>query len=209
MPTIHDPLPRPISRASARRGCRSTPIGWPIGLMLLLAALAGWRVSDGQVARSGERSRPGPAIAAAQRGFGDLRLVVPKAWTTLSRSDDHVTWGDADRLHTVTLASTEASVLPLAGVVAGVVEESREQLPGARLVGRPTALDLGEAAGARDSAMMIRYEVAGPDGHALRVAQVWRRDARAQRDVVATWTSADGRWPVRPGEAVPLTVASR
>jgi hypothetical protein len=45
-------------------------------------------------------------------------------------------------------------------------------------------------------------------GNSLDIVQLWRRDSRAQVDVVATWTSADGDWPVSPRSSIPRAEAS-
>jgi hypothetical protein len=148
-------------------------------------------------------------VATAAREFGPARLDVPTGWVTLDRGPDHVTWGEPGRAHTVTLASIEAGTDPLPGVVAAVAAESARTLPGARAVGRPVDLELDDAP-RDDVALLARYEVASADGDApLHVAQSWRRDTRAGLDVVATWTSADGHWPISPRSGIPRATASR
>jgi hypothetical protein len=127
----------------------------------------------------------------------------------LDRAPGHVTWGSADRRHTVTLAHVEASILPLAGVVDTVVRESARALPGARLVGRPVMLDIEAPAPRRDAAMLVRFRLEEHDATPLEVAQVWRRDSRNGVDIVATWTSADGSWPVPPRRGIPQGSGSR
>jgi hypothetical protein len=151
-------------------------------------------------------------VQVHERRAVGARLDVPTTWITLDRTAEHATWGTADRRHTVTLARTESSGASLPGVVSGSVAASTRALPGADLVGMPVAIDLTDAArpGPGDSAMLVRFRVRaqGREG-ALLVEQVWRRDARAGMDVVATWTSADGAWPVSPRSAIPRSDASR
>ncbi|MCW2926695.1 MAG: hypothetical protein JWM86_663 [Thermoleophilia bacterium] len=199
-----------VTRSTARRLTwreRTRLIGWPVGLLLLLVLLAAWRApDDGDGNSSGRAAEPDTRVET--RRFGDLRLRVPTGWVTLDRTADHVTWGEAGRLHTVTLASTEASILPLPGVVAAVSRESASALPGASPEGRPQVVDLPGPAGRDDSAVAAGFRVADDSGGELRVAQVWRRDARAGLDIVATWTSADGQWPLPAQSRIPLPAVS-
>jgi hypothetical protein len=196
-----------MKELSMPRRTPRTP-GWlvPVTLLTLLLAAGAWRLH-----RTGDDDHPVRAAAAAPsaRSFGAARLAVPRDWVTLDRTTDHVTWGEPDREHTVTLASAEAGGDPLAGVVASVVADAASQLPGARVVGHPVELTL-ERAPREDVALLARYRVDGRDGAApLEVAQTWRRDGRAGMDLVATWTSADGRWPASPRTAVPESATSR
>lgn len=211
MPTIPDHRPRRESQPSRhrRRARRRDPmlLVWPFGLLMLLALLALWRSEA--TPSTPVVDAPAPQRTTTRR-LGDLRLDVPAGWVTLDRSADHVTWGAPDRAHTVTLAGTQSSLLPLPGVVSAVVRESADALPGARPVGRPRMLELAEAYAPRtDAAMLARFRVHDGDRRPLDVAQVWRRDSRAQRDVVATWTSIDGRWPVPLERGIPRAGASR
>jgi len=128
---------------------------------------------------------------------------VPAGWKRLAGDERFVTWGSSDRVHTVTLAATDASVLPLVGVVAAVARDAERQLPGARAVSGVTPLELAGRHPRRDSAVVVNFQVEDPGNPALDARQVWRRDSRSGRDLVATWTSRDGRWPVDPGRAVP------
>lgn len=179
---------------------------WPIGmfvLVLLLASIGAWRGAHG--AARGEPVERGPVLE--ERRFGDLRLTVPSDWRTLDRSGAHVTWGSADRSHTVTLGWTEASVLPLPGVVAAMARESVAQLPGARIVRDPSPIEL-DGAPRQDSAMLVELRVEDARG-VLAIQQAWRRDVRAGLDLVATWTSSDGSWPVSPETSIPHANATR
>lgn len=174
---------------------------WPVGLLLLLVAIGTWQ-ADADRPRE-PAGRPAQA-ELAPRAFGDLRLEVPRSWRTLERAEGHVTWGAADRSHLVTLASTEAAPEPLLAVVRELARETRESLPGGRVVAGPTSVDAGPELRRGDSFVLVELEVdvggvAGP----LHVVQAWRRDARAATDVVATWTSTDGTWPVDPRAALP------
>jgi hypothetical protein len=179
-------------------------MAWPLVLLATLLALAAWRVAgDEPEPRTGDHSRSN----LVERRFDDVRLEVPRSWVVLDRSTDHVTWGEPDRAHTVTLASTAASTLPLPGVVAALVERSADELPGAEVVDTPRAIDLRERAARGDSAMLTRFRVNNA-GTSLDIVQVWRRDSRAELDVVATWTSADGEWPASPRSSIPRAAAS-
>ena len=203
MPTIpDDPIPPRVRVATARSRLYGA---WPLVLLCLLVAAAGWRVLHDDAQRPASE-RPG--LASVERRVGEARLDVPRDWVVLDRAADHVTWGEPDRMHTVTLASTEASVLPLPGVVAALATRSAEELPGAELVEPPSVLDLDGLAPRDDSAMLASFRVADA-GARLEIAQVWRRDTRAGLDVVATWTSGDGRWPVSPRDAIPHAATSR
>jgi hypothetical protein len=206
MPTIPDDPIRPRPRQSSEPARSRIRGAWPLLLLGLLLALVGWRASHGDDTGTPARMRGG--AAGVERRIGDARLEVPRGWVELDRADDHATWGEPDRMHTVTLASTEASTLPLPGIVAALARRSEAELPGARLVEPPRAIDLVEPAPRDDSAMLARFRV--DDGPSrLDVAQVWRRDTRAGLDVVATWTSGDGRWPISPRAAIPHAAASR
>lgn len=213
MPTIHDPAGSPRTPARPHRPGRSRAgsalTHWPIGLLLLLVLLAGWRVASSRD-QAGAAATTAGTSTTEQRTFGAARLQVPREWITLERREGHVTWGSSDRRHTVTLASTEAGLLPLPAVVGELVEQSAQQLPGARLTERPRSIPLAAPHPRDDAAMLARFRVEDPSGgDALHVAQVWRRDARAGLDLVATWTSRDGRWPVSPRSAVPQVEGSR
>lgn len=207
---IHDVRddPRPRHARVRRHGPRRVPHQLlPMSLLLLLVLVAAWRVADGARERAATQARQGPDMRLESRGLGPARLDVPSGWMVLERGPEHVTWGTARRSHTVTLASTEASVLPLPGVVGVVVRESARELPAAKLLGSPRALALADAPRG-DAAMLARFLVREQGRGALHVAQVWRRDARAGLDLVATWTSADGSWPVEPAAGVPEAAAS-
>jgi hypothetical protein len=194
--------------APARRGTFDRNlIVWPAGLALALIVLALWHHSSDDARSRGVEHPSTPPLA--ERSFGDARLNVPRTWTTLDRSTDHVTWGDTDRRHTVTLASTEASLLPLPSTVEQVVADSERQLPGTRALSRPEPIELHGHVGRGDAAVLARLRVEDGSRRELEIMQVWRRDARGQRDLVATWTSADGVWPVPVREALPLPAATR
>jgi hypothetical protein len=193
--------PRPTSRPASRRrlSVDAATVAWPIALALLLTALALWRTSGD------EHPSRGAAVAApvlAGRTFGDLRLDVPRTWTTLERTEDRITWGTSERTHTVTLAGTEAASAPLLAVVREVVRQSVDALPGTRVIDGPTLATAAEPMPRGDSAVVVQFEV-DEGSRRLRIIQAWRRDARAGRDLVATWTSGDGTWPVDPRVAVP------
>lgn len=216
MTTIDDLGPRrPAPPGGGRRPRRAIVpalLRWPIGLLLMLLVLAAWRYGD---SRAGADAAPSTAAAAGAvatslRSSGAASVPVPREWVTLDRGEAHVTWGTPDRRHTVTLASTEASLLPLPGVVAELVEQSAQQLPDAELLDAPRPIELEQPHPRGDSAMLARFRVAHPQGDGrLDVVQVWRRDARAGLDVVATWTSADGSWPLSPRRAIPQAEDSR
>ncbi|MCW2956180.1 MAG: hypothetical protein JWO69_1049 [Thermoleophilia bacterium] len=172
-------------------------------LVVLVAGLAVWRFSDADPERT--RAAAGAAAEATPtmvRRWSDAGITLPRGWVVLDRARDHVTWGSSDRSHTVTLAATEASVLPLPGVVAAVARDAPRSLPGSRVVGAPTQVELDGRTARGDAAFALELEVDSA-GAALHLLQVWRRDARAERDLVATWTSNDGRWPIDPLRSVP------
>lgn len=198
-PRIH-PRERPPTAAPWWRD--TATLAWPIGLVVLIAAIGMWRGADGADRSASSSAAAAAAPVVAARAFGDLRLDVPREWTTLDRGDGRITWGTAGRTHTVTLASTEAATLPLATVVRAVARESITALPSTRLVDGPTTVDPPEPMRRGDSLVIARFEVV-EGARTLQVVQAWRRDARASRDVVATWTSTDGTWPVEPRDAVP------
>lgn len=201
--TPHARPPRGAAGARPRTG-NATLLRWPIGLVAVLLALGAWRGGDAPP-RARQETRP----ALVERSFQDARIPVPRSWGTLDRSAEHVTWGDAGRHHTVTLAATEASVLPLPGVVDALVRDAVRELPGAELLGRPRPLELEPRAARGDAAMLARFRVRVESGPPLQVVQVWRRDARSGQDLVATWTSTDGHWPAAPRQSIPRAPASR
>lgn len=196
------PVPSSITphRPARRRRADPPTVAWPIGLVLLLVALGTWRVADQPQER---HATPVEDAQTAPRSFGDARLDVPRSWRTLSRSNERITWGAASRSHTVTLASTEASSVALPTIVREVVAQSTESLPGASVASEPVDIDLGDRAPRGDSAVLVRFEVGDGSHPPIHVVQVWRRDARAGIDLVATWTSADGTWPASPRELLP------
>jgi len=202
MPTIENP-PRP-RQSDAHTGrpsrMRRPGIGWCVPL-LLVGALFARHVTSDPTARSGANGHT--AEASVVRVWGEQSVRTPAAWVRLAGARGFITWGAADRSHTVTIASTEASVLPLAGVVREVTREASRTLPGARSVGGPTPVRLEGPVPHGDSAILARFDVRGKDRPTLHVVQVWRRDSRGERDLVATWTSLDGKWPVDPARAAP------
>ncbi len=194
------------SPKSTRRSKRATR---DLGTILLVAtcvvivALAiAWRMGAGPGAHEAAAGAA-PALGAA-RSFGDLRLSVPPGWTTLARTEDRITWGAPDRTHVVTLSATEAASLPLIAVVQGVVGELERE--GVRVIEHPALVEPAERL-PRGDAYVIAHLRTDTEHGPVDVVQAWRRDSRAGADVVATWTSADGRWPVDPRAAVPATSA--
>src|SRR5688500_10317325 len=79
-------------------------VALPLALVVLLIALGAWR-TGGTTDRVTDPVPP----SATSRTFGDVAVDAPSSWRELDRTARHVTWGSADRGHTVTLASTEAS----------------------------------------------------------------------------------------------------
>lgn len=191
--------PPPHPRIPARRVDPGT-VAWPVGLLVLLVALAAWRVGDDPAPPTAEEPN---AVQVGARSFGDARLDVPTSWRTLARADDRITWGSADRAHTVTLASTEASSEPLPVIAREVVRQSGDVLPSGSAASEPVLLDLAGRAPRGDAAVLVRFTVRDGTDAPVEVVQVWRRDARAGVDLVATWTSADGTWPASPREQLP------
>ncbi|MCZ4496824.1 MAG: hypothetical protein JWM25_1407 [Thermoleophilia bacterium] len=204
---LHDHHPTPAPPHPSNRKHRPGRFelgtwGLPIVLVALLIALATWR--SAAAGGGDDHSADAPRRATPQlvtRTWQTASIATPRGWVVLDRGADHVTWGSAARTHTVTLAATESSVLPLPGVVDAIARDAPDALPGATLQGRPVEVELGPAP-RRDAAMLVRFALPAEDG-GLKLAQVWRRDSRAGRDLVATWTSSDGRWPVDPARAVP------
>lgn len=202
--TITTASPQPSGPTPRRRRIDPPTVAWPIGLVLLLVALGTWRAVD----EPRERTAPVEEVPVAPRSFGDAKLDVPRTWQTLGRSQERITWGAANRSHTVTLASTEASSVALPTIVREVVAQSAESLPGASVASDPVDIELGDRAPRGDSAVLVRFEV-GDGRHApIHVVQVWRRDVRAGIDLVATWTSADGTWPASPRELLPQAASN-
>lgn len=203
-PTPGPNCPPPF-RTAHRRRIDPPTVAWPIGLVLLLVALGTWRVADYPRTRT---SPPTDGVKVAPRSFGDAKLDVPESWQTLGRSAERITWGTADRAHTVTLTSTEASSVALPTIVREVVAQSTDSLPSARVASDPVDIELGDRAPRGDSAALVTFEV-GDGTHApIHVVQVWRRDARAGIDLVATWTSVDGTWPASPRELLPQATSN-
>lgn len=198
---MHAPLtidhPTSTSRRRPRRIDPRTA-AWPIGLAMLLVAIGAWRIGSSPDAGSASSGQ----APVSTRAFDDLRLVVPRGWNTIERADGRITWGAPDRAHTVTLASTEASTLPLVAIVREVARQSTESVPNSRIVSGPTLVDTGGDLPRGDSLVELRLIVI-EQGRQLQVVQTWRRDSRAGYDIVATWTSSDGAWPITPRHSIP------
>lgn len=150
---------------------------------------------------AGTATRRAPSRA---RTWHDIALTLPVSWGMLEQGDEHASWGTPDRSHTVTVASTAASAAPLSAVVHDIASDASDTLPGARLDGAPRDLAL-QRAPRGDSAVLLPMVVAS-GGRQLHVVQVWRRDSRSGQDLVATWSSTDGDWPVDPAREVPDSV---
>jgi len=173
-----------------------------VALLLITLVAASWRLGHGP----GGPHTPRKPDAWAERSVADATLELPREWRPLARERAHATWGDADRSHTVTLAALDVEEAALATIVRDLAASVEQLAPGARLVGAPEAHDV-ERGGRGDSAMVLRLEVPATvdDATPTQVVQVWRRDTRAGRDVVATYTSSDGTWPVDPTERLPAS----
>jgi hypothetical protein len=197
-PSSADRSRRPAPPRRRLRRVDPATVAWPIGLVLLLVALGAWRAGS---EHDGNDATAAPTDVAT-RAFDQLRLGVPRGWKTLDRTDGRITWGAADRVHTVTLASTEASSMPLVAIVREVARQSTESVPGSRVMSGPTLVDTGSDLPRGDSLVEVRLAVID-QGRELQVVQAWRRDARAGHDIVATWTSGDGAWPVVPRTSIP------
>lgn len=142
------------------------------------------------------RTRTSEAIT-----YERARVDVPAGWKVVDRRDNVTTWSEPSQDDAVTVASVESSAMPLAAVVADVAATSTH-LESAEHVAAPHELTLEH--GARgDSAMLLTMTLRDPSGSPLHVRQIWRRDARAAQDVVATWTSRDERWPTTPEHGIP------
>ncbi|MBC7460531.1 MAG: hypothetical protein H7287_04145 [Thermoleophilia bacterium] len=149
-----------------------------------------------------DRGRAAAAPPLVTRVVADATVETPAAWRALARTREHATWGDSARRHTVTLAAIDASEDSLASIVRDLAAQAANLAPGARVVGALESRDVKR--GARgDSALLLRLEIPRGDGRVVRVVQAWRRDTRAARDIVATWTSTDGSWPADPGQLLP------
>ncbi|MCW2972381.1 MAG: hypothetical protein JWN72_654 [Thermoleophilia bacterium] len=170
---------------------------WAIALLAAVLTAVG-------IARVAQRG-PGTAESRtplATRVVADATVDTPPTWRALARTRDHATWGDRGQRHTVTLAALDASEAPLTTIVRDLATQAATLAPGTRVVGGIESRDVRR--GARgDSALLLRLQVPRGRGRVVHVVQVWRRDTRAARDVVATWTSTDGSWPADPGELLP------
>lgn len=197
---------RPARRAHTSHRDLSL-LAWPLGLVLLLALLAAWRVESRVTTDAKHGAAQAPQVIVERRA-GTARIDLPRDWVSLEHAADHATWGAADRSSTVTVAQVESTAAPLPAVVAAVAADASAVLPGARVAGRPVELDVGYEAPRDDAAMLIRFVVEADGSGPLHVEQVWRRDTRAGVDVVATWTSADGHWPRSPRRSIPRADAS-
>lgn len=191
---------RAIARHRAAPGRRLRP-GAGALLITLIVVLLAWRVESDRRAEADARPAGMPASTRTAAG---VSIEVPSGWVSLQRAAGHATWGSRDRRHTVTVGTLDASVLPLPGVVETAVDAALGSIPGARQAERARSLELARAP-RDDAAVAVRYLVEAPEGEArpLHVVQVWRRDSAAARDLVATWTSADGSWPLDPERAIP------
>lgn len=171
----------------------------PLAALVLLGVVIARAVHD-EPQRAAAPSATKPPAAAAHE-FGPGRVTLPSGWRRLDRTGDVVTWSDAARDDSVTVASVEASAAPLASIVAEVARTARSEDPTAR-TSAPRELTLGAAPRA-DSAIVLPMVVAGPEGTPMHVRQIWRRDSRSGRDVVATWTSTDDVWDLTAEASIP------
>ncbi len=191
------PWIEPARRATSeppRRVDRSL-VAWPLGLLVLLVALGVWR-AGGDVQRE-STSITSVSTVTSVRTVGAASIELPRTWREVERSGDRATWQSPDSRHSVTLAHAEAAPVPLVAVVRAVARESGTSIAGTRVVDGPTIVDPDARLRRGDAVVLLRLRVERGD-ESLEVVQAWRRDARAGIDVVATWTSSDGAWPVDP-----------
>ncbi|MCW2950061.1 MAG: hypothetical protein JWN41_1074 [Thermoleophilia bacterium] len=169
-----------------------------VAAALLLVAIV-WRHTRADTSSDGRGKQ-----RFASHAVGGARIELPARWRTISRAKEHATWGDAAGAHAVTLGSTESGEGSLAQIARQLVNSVAEIAHGARVVGEPELLDLPHG-GRSDAAMLIRFEVPTSASTRTRLIQVWSREQRSRQDVVATWTSTDGHWPVDPTRHLPTS----
>lgn len=189
---------RPVPSARARRWMTITPPA----LLVLLAFLVVLRVADGgRDARPDDETSRARAsdTAPAATSYEPATVAVPAGWTRVGRRDGVTTWRDADSGDAVSVAAVEAAAAPLAAIVADVAR--RAATAPATTVRTPRQIAARDA-NPRDVVMVLDLQTR-VEGRELYVRQVWKRDRRAGRDVVATWTSSDQTWAVDPETTVP------
>jgi hypothetical protein len=180
----------------------------PVWILPVIALLLGCAVIVRSVHGHGDDARNTRHATDGRRAQGDApiayepgRVDVPAGWSIVDRRGNVTTWSEPSKDDAVTVASVESSAAPLAAVVADVAASSR-RLDSSVDVAAPHELAITH--GARgDSAILLAMTLRDPRGTPLHVRQIWRRDARAARDVVATWTSRDERWPSSPEHGIP------
>ena len=198
-----DPAPRP------RRDTHLALLRWPIALLLLLALLGAWRTGGDEPGARVAGPTPAPSTGAStRRSVGPARLQLPRSWREVERTGARATWEAPDGVHAVTLAHAEAAAVPLIAVVRQVARDAGTSVAGARVVEGPTLVEPEVAMPRDDSVVLLRLRVDRGGGDLLDVVQAWRRDSRAGFDVVATWTSGDGSWPVDPRTTIADTTGS-
>lgn len=182
--------------------------GWHVpaaALVLVLALAIRVLLAHESPAPPTESRSPGHT-GAAEPELGPGRVDVPRGWRVVERTGAVTTWSDHAQAHGVTVASVESSSAPLAAVVAAVAKDARTSAATLR-VRAPREVELGSAPRG-DSAFVVELEALTSAEATVHVRQIWRRDSRTRRDVVATWTSTDGRWPVELHAGIPEAATS-
>ena len=132
--------------------------------------------------------------------FEPAAVTLPARWRITDRSDGVTTWRDPQSDDAVSVAAVESAAAPLASIVAEVARQARTAGPQTQV---EAPRQLPSASGSRRDVVLALELRTNVEGRELHVRQIWRRDARAGRDVVATWTSSDDAWSVDPSTTVP------
>ena len=129
----------------------------------------------------------GRTTPTATAHWRSMQVAIPRNWSELRRTPQYAAWTDASRMHTVTLGNAPIADGDLSTILDGAARALELHLPKARV-------SSVRATGSRGEIRLTTHA----QGHMLYITQSWHRDARAGYDQIATWTSADGTWPIPP-----------
>lgn len=166
-------------------------------LLVLAAVVPLVRHAVGADSQRNTRAAAATLPRSELAAVGGATLRLPADWRRLAGGEGFEVWGEAGRRHTVTLGTVPAAPQELALVVAQAAAGMRRQFPGQQA---PTLLTLS---GRDRDVQGIALDVESRGHRPVYVRQMWLRDRRARVDAIATWTSADGRWPVDPTTHLP------
>jgi hypothetical protein len=156
-----------------------------LALVVVAVIVGGMRLVN--AVGSGTATHASTSTPTVEQTVAGHAVRVGPDWRSLDRGRDYAVWGDALRKHTVTLGWAPASDASLVEVVASAARGIPASIPAARKIAtRPV-----------DDGYEISMEVP-EDGAIVHLRQIWSRNQSTRLDAVATWSSADGDWPIPP-----------